>query len=337
MDRKHQAPHAPLTAAEVGNLWNFYLANTMSKCMFQHFIQHVEDPDIKVLMEACLKLIEQIITETSSIVTADHHVLPKGFGEEDVNPKAPRLFNDSFYLHYMDMMMKLGTIYYAITLPNTSRLDVRGFLSEMLEKSMRLSNKTTEVMLEKGMYTRPPIIHPHQQDIVHKQSFFNGFWGDKRPLLGVEISQLYANIQFNTIKYMLMMGFAQVAQQPKVKEYFLRGVKTNEEQSSRIHDMFRKEDMIVNIPDQMTITDSTEAPYSDKLMLFHISNLSSAKVRNYGDSVAVSPRHDLSVLYGKLIAETGNFAEDCGNLLIEFGWMEQPPHAIDRHKLAVSR
>ncbi|MEI2466602.1 DUF3231 family protein [Niallia taxi] len=42
---------APLTSAEKANLWNFYMANTMSHCMFQHFLAHVENKQIKEIIK----------------------------------------------------------------------------------------------------------------------------------------------------------------------------------------------------------------------------------------------------------------------------------------------
>ncbi|TYP74760.1 DUF3231 family protein [Paenibacillus methanolicus] len=170
---------------------------------------------------------------------------------------------------------------------------------------------------------------------MHKQSFFNGLLGDKRPLLGVEISQIFANLQFNTLKAVLLVGFAQVADSQQIRDYFLRGKNINHKQNRDLLNVLSKEDLPATIPPQYTITTSTVSPFSDKLMLFFVTSLSSAKARNFGDSIAVSPRHDLSVTYAKLFAETGNYAEDGGNIMIENGWMEQPPHAPDRHKLAV--
>ncbi|WP_429310984.1 DUF3231 family protein [Paenibacillus mucilaginosus] len=94
-----------------------------------------------------------------------------------------------------------------------------------------------------------------------------------------------------------------------------------------------QDDLPAPLPSQFHITKSTVPPFSDKLMLFHVSNLSSAKVRNWVDSLAVSPRHDLGADYERVLMETMKFADDGAKLLIEQGWMEQPPQAPEHEKL----
>ncbi|WOD61937.1 DUF3231 family protein [Niallia taxi] len=57
-----------------------------------------------------------------------------------MNLTAPRLFSDSFYLLCIDMMYKLGLIFYSITLPNTTRLDIRLFITETMHDAANYSN-----------------------------------------------------------------------------------------------------------------------------------------------------------------------------------------------------
>ena len=48
----------------------------------------------------------------------------------------------------------------------------------------------------------------------------------------------------------------------------------------------------------------------------------------------VSQRRDLAIEYTRFMAEIGLFAEDGAQLLIKYGWIEQPPLADDRDKSA---
>ncbi|TRZ38586.1 DUF3231 family protein [Niallia circulans] len=326
---------APLTSAEKANLWNFYMANTMSRCMFQHFLANVENKQIKKIIQDSDLLSQRITERVKSFFQEENIPLPAGFSEQDVNLTAPRLFSDSFYLLYIDMMYKLGLIFYSITLPNTTRLDIRQFITESMRDAANYSNQVTEVMLETGIYVRPPNIPTmNTQEMVERQSFFNGFFGDKRTLTGIEISQLFANIQFNTIKTVLLLAFSQVAESNEIRSYFIRGKHINIKQNTVFSNVLKQEDLPLTMPSQFNVTTTNIPPFSDKLMLFHISNLSSAKLRNFGDSIAVSPRHDLGSIYFRLMVETSNYAEDGGNLLIENNWMEKPPHNVDRNLLA---
>ncbi|AFH60782.1 DUF3231 family protein [Paenibacillus caseinilyticus] len=325
--------HAPLTAAEMGNLWNFYMANTMSRCMLSHFLANVEDPEIRSLLTESDKLSRHIIDRVTALLGEEGVPLPEGFRAEDVQAEAPRLFSDTFYLQYLDMMYKLGGIYYAITLSNISRMELRRWITKLSAAALELSNTITELMLNKGLYIRPPVIPPTEQGYVHRERFLAGFFGDKRPLSGVEISQVFANLQFNSIKTALVTGFSQVARTDEVRDYFLRCKMINIKQTTILSKLLVQDDLPATLPSQFQITKSTVPPFSDKLMLFHVSNLSSAKVRNWGDSLAVSPRHDLGADYERNLMETMKFADDGAKLLIERGWMEQPPQAPEREKL----
>ncbi|MGV2940271.1 DUF3231 family protein [Mesobacillus sp. LC4] len=324
------------TSGEIGNLWNIYMANSMSSCMFKHFLLYCEDEEIKDCLVTADQLSKDILSHLKEMFQQEGMAVPIGFSlEEDVNESAPRLFSDSFYLNYLDMMVKYGALYYSVALPGFSKMDLRQSITDINISSLNLSNKVTEMMLNKGLHVRAPSI-PKMKEVsfVEKQSFFNGYYGDKRPLSAMEIAHLFLNIQVNAIKTILVMGFSQVAKDEEVRNYFLRGKKINIKQHNTLSQIMYKEDLPVSFPSQFMITESTEAPYSDKLMLFHISNLSSAKVRNFGDSMAVSPRHDLGATYARFFLETANFAEDGGNIQIENEWMERQPGNVDRNQLA---
>jgi hypothetical protein len=324
------------TSGEIGNLWNIYMANSMVICMFKHFLLNVEDEEIKDCLVTADNLSKKILADLKDKFAIEGVAIPHGFSaDDDVNAGAPRLFSDSFYLNYLDMMVKYGALYYSVALPSFSRMDMRNYLTEINISTLNLSNKVTEVMLQKGLHIRAPFIpNPKRVSFIEKQSFFNGFFGDKRPFTAMEISHLFQNIQVNAIKTILVMGFSQVAKKGEVRNYFLRGKEINIKQHNVLSQLLNKEDLPVSVPSQFKITDSTESPYSDKLMLFHISNLSSAKVRNFGDSMAVSPRHDLGATYMRFLLETANFAEDGGNIQIENDWLERPPGNVDRNQLA---
>ena len=45
-------------------------------------------------------------------------------------------------------------------------------------------------------------------------------------------------------------------------------------------------------------------------------------------------RHDLHAIMGILIADIGKYANEGMNLIIDNGWLEEPPRAADRKKLS---
>lgn len=81
-------------------------------------------------------------------------------------------------------------------------------------------------------------------------------------------------------------------------------------------------------------TDSTITPFSDKLMMFHAVMLNAAGIGHYGISLGRSPRRDLGAHFTRLSAEIVLYGEDGMNLMIDNGWLEQPPQATDREQLA---
>jgi hypothetical protein len=95
--------------------------------------------------------------------------------------------------------------------------------TEVLASITELHNRAKKVMLSKGIFIRPPYIPtPEKVDVVKKQSFLTGFFGERRPPHVIEISHLYANVQTNSFGKALMTGFGQVAKSQEVKQFMLR-------------------------------------------------------------------------------------------------------------------
>lgn len=83
--------------------------------------------------------------------------------------------------------------------------------------------------------------------------------------------------------------------------------------------------------------DSTIPPFSDKLMMFHVTQLITGGMGNYGTSMSASTRRDLLTHYQRFIVEVGQYSEDGANLMIKHGWLEQPPQSVDRKEIAKSK
>ena len=45
-------------------------------------------------------------------------------------------------------------------------------------------------------------------DFVQKQSFLTGYFGDRRPLLAVEIGNLHFNAERNALRMAMIIGFS---------------------------------------------------------------------------------------------------------------------------------
>ena len=91
------------------------------------------------------------------------------------------------------------------------------------------------------------------------------------------------------------------------------------------------------IPSDIAITDSTTPPFSDKLTLFHMGLLSALGTGNYATAAAASQRSDLALNYERISLEIGQYAKDGADIMISNEWLEQPPGAIDKEKLAKNK
>ncbi|WP_026567090.1 DUF3231 family protein [Bacillus sp. UNC41MFS5] len=323
-----------LTSAEMGKLWATYMGNSMGKCILSYYLQHVEDSDIKTLLENALKLSEEFMKITEGIFQKENFPIPKGFSEEDVNPGAPRLFQDEFYVHYLKYASKAGMSIYNVGIPLVYRKDINEFFRYCMDCTMDLMSQIKEILMNKGLIIKPPLIPiPEKVEFVH-QDFLNGFFGHIRPLHALEIAHFYDNIENNVTSKALIMAFAQVAKDEKIRKLFEKGrdLTTTSIQNymQKLHDE--------NLPTPSflddLVTTSTFSPFSDKLMLFHKMDMFSMKIRAFGNSLAVNGRHDVGLVYTKSFTKIASFVESAAKIYIEKGWMEQPPHAPEREKLA---
>ena len=124
---KNNRDNVPLTSAEMGKLWATYTGNTLAKCVLNYYLQHIDDQDIKKVLENALNLSETLVEKIKEIFIQENFPIPIGFTDEDVNLGAPRLFSDEFYLHYLKYTGKAGMSIYSIAIPIMTREDIRDF------------------------------------------------------------------------------------------------------------------------------------------------------------------------------------------------------------------
>lgn len=324
----------PLTAAEMSTLWMQYLNDSLAECVSKYFVQTVEDPEIKPIVDKLLHTSGSHLDTIKQIFEKDQFPVPVGFSDEDVNPKAPRLFSDIFITRYYRQMSILAMASSSAALGLVTRPDIVEFHKKVLEESVMVQDLLRGVMLKQGTYIKPPYISvPEKVDFVEKQSFLTGFFGDKRVVTAPEITHLYVNIQTNSIGKALMVGFAQTVKDSEVKDYLVRGAKIAQKHVDTFSHFLQKDNLSAPMTWDSAITSSTEAVFSEKLIMFHVSGMVAAGIGNYGMAMAASPRRDLGVKYASLLPEITAYAEDGAKLMVKNGWLEEPPQADDRKKL----
>lgn len=324
-----------LTSTEMGKLWATYTGNTMAKCVLSYYLQHIDDQDIKKVVKDALNLSETLVENIKDIFIQENFPVPIGFTDEDVNLGAPRLFSDEFYLHYLKYTSKAAMSIYSIAIPIMAREDIRDFFIKTLNSTINLITKVNDTLMAKGHYIMPPQIPtPDKVDFVEKENYLNGFLGDVRSLHALEISHLYDNIENNVTSKGLLIGFSQVAKNERVQKFLLRGKEITNNQIEDCSKQLHKD----NLPSPPLLDDlvstSTFSPFSDKLMLWHKIDMFSMKIRSYANAISLNGRRDLGAMYARFLMKIGLYVEDGANIMIDHGWMEQPPKATDRKDLA---
>lgn len=325
-----------LTAAEICNLWSNYMSDSMAVCTLTYFLEKVEDTQIKTIIESALTISKKHISQITEIYKKEQHSIPEAFSlEKDVNFDTKTLFGDSFYLHYLKQMARIGFNSYGLCLSLAAREDIRNYFNECLDDVKKLDNDATNLLLNKGLFIRAPFTSiPEKVEFIKDKNFVDDLFGKHRPLLTVEIAHIYGNIQTNALGKSLVMAFSQAASSTKVRKFMVEGrdiaQKQIEDLCHKLHESQLKTPMTWND----TVTNSTDSPFSDKLMMFHVASVISVGIADYGASLGVSMRKDLALMYTKFIAQLGLYADRAANIMIEELWLEKPPQADDRDALA---
>ncbi|WP_134704875.1 DUF3231 family protein [Ammoniphilus sp. YIM 78166] len=326
--------HTPLHSAEIAQLWNTYMMDTLAICMLTYFGEKVEDAEIKDFIQYSITEPKHHISVIKEIFQKENFPIPQGFTEKDINLSAPKLFSDVFVLYYLWNVTKFVLNAHGIAKTLCTRSDVNTLYKNAIGHASELDDLIKTIALRKGVYVKPPYIPvPEKTDFIKEPSYLAGFLGEQRALNAMEITNLYNAIATNNIGKMLIMGFSQVAQSKKIRHYFLKGKSIASNHINLCSDLLRKEDIPAPEGWDVGVTNSTVPPFSDKLMLFHITTLNASGITNYAMSIASSARRDISLLFTRLSAEIAKFAEEGANLMIHNGWLEEPPQAPNRKAL----
>lgn len=328
-----------LNASEIGVLWNTCMESSMYSCMFKHFLSNVQDKDIRLLLESAVDVTNKMVSWIIEAFNKEGLSIPIGYTTEDINTKAPRLYSDPFYLYFLNHKTKAGIATQGLALTTSVRPDVREFYTRCCSSIIELHQKTVDLLLSKGLYIRPPYITtPKTTDFVKKKNFLAGYLvHEKRPLLAVEISSLFHGIIMISLGKEVLIGFRQVAESKKVRHYMDKGIDLANRFLNMYIPILSQEDIPVPMSWDTSVTDSTVSPFSDKLMMAKSLYMSAVVIANCGTAISTNLRHDLLPGYTRTMMETADHAEDGVKIMIENGWLEEPPRVIDREDLINSK
>lgn len=214
-------------------------------------------------------------------------------------------------------------------------------INDILKLNYDISNKyymmTTKYLLGKGVLARPPYVTmPKQVEFIEDKNYMSGFniFSEKRSLNTIEVGYINEAIEYNIFNMQLLTGFAQVAKEDEVKKYFIEGKQLCKNAITELSGVLLQSDIQPPSTWAGKATDSTKAPFSDKLMMYTNSLTASTALGFTGLGTSFSMRNDLPVKLGIISKDTFSFAKKGAKIMINHKWMEEPPQMEDRNQLS---
>ncbi len=325
-----------LSAGELAHCWEQLTENSMSVVILEYLTITSETEEVSSLCREAKNISESAMHFCESVLRADNYPIAKGFNiKKDLNPNAPKIYTDVYIMFYLNNFAKLGMSLTSMAFSDSAREDVRNFFHKQLQNMETLFSQTTSVLLEKGVFVRPPLIaSTHETQPMAHKGFLGNFFNDNRELTAREANELHKNVFMNYIGKNLLIGFIQCTSNQKLKALFQHGKQLSLDIMDKLSSILIQNDLPISMTWDTNVLDAQTAPFSEKLMTFHIEQLNRFGVANYGYSAAVSTRKDLKTTYAKIIADVYQYEVNIKSFMLNNEWMEKPPVALNRDKLS---
>ncbi|MCM3033175.1 DUF3231 family protein [Niallia sp. MER 6] len=324
----------PITSSELANLWMTYQEKTMILRMLEHFLEHA-DSEAKQLLQNHYESAGKAIDIITEIFKQEGAAIPVGFTANDINKGVPKLFDFLYDIMYLHMMTKVEMSLFSLFCGISYRSDINDLFISWTAESQALNNEVTQFLLEKGVLVRPAFVSmPKEVHFVQENHYRKfGLFGEKRSLNTIEVSLIHHAIETNLVGMQLMIGFAQVAENKDVQQYLVKGMKLSKKIEVDLGEFLRHSYIEPPATHAGKATSSQIAPFSDKLMMYNTSLLTSFGLGTNAIGGAFSLRNDLPAKMSLLAKEIFTFAQEGGKILIKNGWMEEAPQMEDRNQL----
>ncbi|RPF51066.1 DUF3231 family protein [Aquisalibacillus elongatus] len=329
-------PESPkISSSEIGVLWITYQQNTMILRMLEYFIEHADDDQAKQILVDVYEDIKPYATKIENIFQTEGAAIPVGFKADDVNIGAPKLFDNGFDILFIRLMKEISMGMHTLNLNMCYRPDIVMMMRELTNITQRCYDKCTEYLLEKGILTRSPYVQiPKNVEFVQEVGYLSGFnlFKEKRPLNVVETAHLHHTIESNMVGMQLILGFSQCANEKEVKQYLGEGAAISKEIIKTISNILLDSSLQVPSTPGGNVTGSTVPPFSDKMMMYCVSLFCSFAIGGSSLGTAFSQRNDLVEKITKIMQDIFAYAHKGAKLMIQHGWLEEPPQTKNNKK-----
>ena len=324
-----------LTSSEIGTLWGEYINGTATDVINRYMVSIIEDEQIKAIFEDAILTFEKQKKQIVTFMEKDGFPIPIGFTDSDLFKNKPRLFTDIFCLNYLHIMTLHGLLGHSTALAVSVRKDLREFYDSCDNDAKKMYHQTIELLLEKGSFQRDPLFYPAKNpEFISSQDFTDGFFGKGRTLSATEIISISFNLKKSIMAKTLSIAFSQVAQSKEVRKFLTDSEKTSDGQIKAFSKIMQADNLPVPKSWETEVTTSTDSPFSDKLMMYHIGFLFQAAQNYHGSGLASAMRTDLVTTYEGTILQNIIVTKKWYNIMVQNKWLEQPPLAPNRKEIA---
>ncbi|MEK4442526.1 MULTISPECIES: DUF3231 family protein [unclassified Niallia] len=324
-----------LTSSEIGSLWAEYINGTATDIINKYMYSIIEDKAIKEIFHTAIKTFDQQKNTIGKFFKEEGFPIPIGFNESDLYLGKQRLFSDAFCLNYLHIMTIHGILGHTTALSISVRKDLRNFYDSCSTAGNKMYHKTIELLLEKGLFQRDPQYYAYEHpSYVTSKDFKDGFFGKGRTLAATEIISLSLNLKKSIMAKTLSIAFSQIAGSKEIRKFLTESEKTSDGQIKALAKILQADNLPVPKSLETEVTTSTDSPFSDKLILFHMGLLFQAAQNYHGAGLASAMRTDLVATYEKTILQNLIVTKNWFDLMVENKWLEQPPLAPNRKEIA---
>ncbi len=330
------AAKSKISSAELGTLWMTYQVESLMDVFIKRFSYDTDDNKAKRILDNYIKENEKLLSEIRKIFNKEKAVIPQAFSDKDIFKDAPSLFDYIFHIMFLRIMMRISLGVSAIHFSMSYRNDVREFYKNAIKILQDTYGTCTDYLTEQGVLAKPPYMTmPKEVEFIEEKKYMSGvqLFGNKRALNTIEIAFLFQILEVNVFGMQLMTGFAQVAKEKEVREYFIKGKELAKKIVSNMNSIILQSDIQPPSTWAGKATDSVIPPFSDKIMMYCTNIMASSALGNNALGMSFSMRSDLPAKLAVISKDTLDLAREGGKLMIKHKWLEEPPQMEDRNML----
>lgn len=324
-----------LTSSEIGSLWGEYVNGTATDVINRYMYSTIEDEAIKEVFNDAIQTFEKQKNQIKTFIENEGFPVPIGFNESDLFLGKQKLFSDAFCLNYLHIMTLHGLLGHTTALGISVRKDLREFYDSCDNDAKKMYHQTIELLLEKGLFQRDPLYYPSENpQFVTSKDFKDGFFGKGRTLSATEIISISFNLKKSILAKTLSIAFSQVAESKEVRKFLEDSEKTADGQIKALAKIMQADNLPVPKSLETEVSTSTDSPFSDKLLMYHMGFLFQAAQTYHGAGLAASMRTDLVTTYESIILQNIMVTKNWFDIMVKNSWLEQPPLAPNRKEIA---